>query len=81
MTPEMTVRQLKRLLADIPDETLVILSQDSEGNTMSPAIAYSAGLVFVPGGRRGEMGEIYPRDDPGARDRRAKAAFVLWPAI
>lgn len=53
----MTVKELKALLADQPDERLVILSKDSEGNGFSPLAEVAEGM-YVPYSTW--SGEVYP---------------------
>jgi hypothetical protein len=41
----MTVKKLKKLLAGLDDNTPVLMSRDSEGNSYSPLSGYDEGFV------------------------------------
>lgn len=41
----MTVKKLKKLLEGLDDNTVVIMSKDSEGNSYSPLSGYDSGWV------------------------------------
>jgi len=75
----MKVKQLKDLLADMPDDALVVLSQDSEGNGFSPLGSYDKGLRYIPGRRPWQQGQVYQADDVEFRNDSALPALVLWP--
>lgn len=42
----MNVKELKEFIKDLPDETVVILAKDSEGNKFSPLASVYAGYYF-----------------------------------
>jgi hypothetical protein len=48
---QLTVKQLKALLAQMPDDTLVVLASDAEGNAFSPVGGYTETARYVPGYR------------------------------
>ncbi len=79
MATEITVKMLKEMLADVPDEALIVLSRDIEGNAFSPAITYTKEAAYVPGYRPWLSGEIYTKDAPEFQHCRGRRAFVLWP--
>ncbi len=79
MISEITVKQLKKILADVPDEALVVLSRDIAGNAFSPATICTAEAIYVPGRRSWDTGEAYTKDDPGFEQYRGKRAVVIWP--
>lgn len=58
----LTVGQLRELLADVPDDTPVILSKDAEGNGYSPlsSVNTDEGTVYVP--ETTWSGEVYTLD-------------------
>ena len=67
----MTVKQLRELLKKLPDDQLVVLSKDSEGNGFSPMSEnYSDG--FYSG--RSWCGEFSNEKSKGA-----KKAICFWP--
>lgn len=41
--PKLTVKRLKKLLENQPDDFLVILSSDAEGNGYAPGYSYATG--------------------------------------
>ncbi len=76
---EITVKQLKKILANVPDEALVVLSRDSEGNAFSPALDYATEAIYVSGPLEWQSGEAYTKHDPEFHNLKGKRAFVLWP--
>lgn len=81
----MKVGELKMLLKDIDDERIVILSNDSEGNSFSPLENLDISSTYLAENEcYGEIGieeltpelkEIgYKQDDVGGEN-----ALVLWP--
>lgn len=44
----MNVKELRELLATLPDDMEIILSKDSEGNRFSPLSDYNADSIYVP---------------------------------
>lgn len=80
MAAELTVKQLKALLATAPDDALVVLALDAEGNAFSPVSAYTEQAQYVPGYRPWLSGLVYTRDDPEYQQRQGQPALVLWPS-
>lgn len=76
-----TVKILKQLLNGLPDETLIILSSDSEGNQFSPAYSCTPQAAYIPEERyHNTVGDIVTPNEVAYHKRQAKPAFVLWPA-
>lgn len=76
----LTVKKIKQLLADAPEDALVILALDAEGNTFSPANGYTAAAKYVEAKRAWDQGFLYTSDDPEFRSQQGRVAVVLWPA-
>ena len=57
----MTVKELKELIANLPDEMQVILQKDTEGNGYSPLCDVDAECVYVP--ENTYSGEVYRLDN------------------
>lgn len=78
----MNVGELKKIIADMPDKTIVVLSRDSEGNGYSECQDWSADHKY----KQGEIGlrkltpahraSGYSEDDVLSG---GKLALVLWP--
>jgi hypothetical protein len=77
---QLTVKQLKALLAQMPDDTLVVLASDAEGNAFSPVGGYTETARYIPGYRPWLPGDIYTQDDPKFESQPGQHAFVLWPS-
>ncbi len=75
----MKVKQLKAILADAPDDLLVILSRDEEGNEFSPLYECTQGHKYIPGSRPWRRGHIYQPGDPQFNSPSALPSLVLWP--
>jgi hypothetical protein len=75
----MRVKQLKELLSDMPDDALVVLSQDSEGNGFSPVGSYNKSMNYIPGRCPWQRGQAYQADDIEFGNDNALPAIVLWP--
>jgi hypothetical protein len=69
----MTKRELLEMLKDVPDDFIIVLSSDGEGNSFSPLIDFSIGL-YEPD--TSYSGEFFMDDEKeGAEDN----CVVLWP--
>lgn len=66
----LTVKELRKILADIPDDTLVVLSGDSEGNEFSPLCGFSSG-VYQPGHKPWQKGHFYDEAEAPPESREA----------
>lgn len=44
----MTVKELKAILAHLPDEMEVIMQKDIEGNGYSPLNEVDGGMIYIP---------------------------------
>ena len=53
----MKVKELKRLIGDLPGDMEVILQKDEEGNGYSPLCHADSGAVYIP--TESWSGEIY----------------------
>lgn len=66
-----TVAKLRAMLAEMPDNAVVVLASDAEGNEFSP----------MHGASRAETIPTYVRllNDRRGKDQRAKPCLILWP--
>lgn len=53
-----SVAQLRAMLADLPDEAIVVLSKDAEGNGYSPLSSPVEAVWYVP--ESTWAGDVYP---------------------
>lgn len=83
-----TVKELRELLADLPEDMQVVMSKDGEGNSYSPLSDGSSNYIYVP--ECTWSGDVYSTDhsaedmDMDEEDwEEFKAtndrALVLWP--
>ena len=88
----MTVGELKEVLNDCPDDTIIVMSSDGEGNSYSPLAGYNTDYMYVPDSTwSGEIklkeltpeleAQGYGEDDTynADYDEDAVPALVLWP--
>lgn len=78
---EITVKILKELLAAVPDDTLVVLAADAEGNQFAPAVIFAAEVVYLPGATPYEAGDIAMPQQPEYAQLSARPAVALWPGL
>lgn len=75
-----TIKDLKAIIAELPDDMMVVQSKDSEGNSYSPTASWDQ-CVYVPEctweGYLWEYEEVDGEDD--VRPKDAKDVLVLWP--
>ena len=81
----MTVGDLRKKLEGVPDDVVVIMSKDGEGNSYSPATGYNTDYRFVPeGGWYGHLADPEECDSDCDHSDCEYAdgvpAFVLWPS-
>lgn len=72
----LTVKDLKELIKDLPDDMPVVMSKDGEGNGFSPLSDYSMGK-YAPDSTW--SGEWYQDEDERDAPRGSKKAICLWP--
>jgi hypothetical protein len=73
----MKVKDLKKILENLSDDTKIILSKDAEGNDFSPLSDYSIG-VYVPDSTwSGEM--FHDEDIKDCGLEKEPHSIVLWP--
>ena len=82
----MNVRELREALSEYPDEMLVVMSKDSEGNDFSPLYEAQEGMYHA---ETTWYGEVHPTPEQIAADdayteedeapEGAERAVVLWP--
>lgn len=82
----MTVKSLKEAIAEMPDDAMVVLQRDSEGNGYSPADG-AAPAIYVP--ESTYSGEIYEEewtaeeccleDDEWENLKLKPRVLLLWP--
>jgi len=82
----MTKKELLEMLEEYPEDTLIILSADGEGNSYSPLAGYCDGLYKADSTWSGEFisddDEAYYREEDGWTDADFEdcvPAVVLWP--
>lgn len=83
----MTWGELKHELADLPDETEIILQKDSDGNGYSPLAGADSNAVYIPESTWG--GEVYDlswsaddadmEDDEWEEIKQRDRVLVLYP--
>ena len=71
----MTTGELKKLLADLPDETLVVMAKDGEGNSFSPFDSVSEGSYFESNKWSGDFYTTTGTPKTGGW----QPAICLWP--
>lgn len=83
-----TVGELKKLLADLDDDMVVVQSKDSEGNGYSPLSGYSIEVYAPVTTWYGELWHPYDDEDywgeildpeEHVRPENAVDCIVLWP--
>lgn len=77
-TKELTVKELKKIIADLSDDTLVVLSNDIAGNEFSPLCAYTVGK-YIFGLKSWQKGDFYDENDQMSSNKQAQKAIALWP--
>ncbi len=89
----MKVGQLRELLAQYPDDMLIVMSSDGEGNSHSPLSDYSDQYRYFPDStwsgeihgqddcadERADEGLEGPCDHTDCRFSRGTPTLVLWP--
>ena len=86
----MLVSELKNILSTIPDEAVVVMSSDGEGNNFSPLSSYThKDIMYVPDSTW--SGEIWSEEDEREWDgdipddaevappANAVKCVILWP--
>ncbi|MGP4112951.1 hypothetical protein ACTWP5_18825 [Streptomyces sp. 4N509B] len=85
--PPLTVAELRTLMRDVPGDTIVVLSADSEGNRYSPLFEIAEGMYDSDE----LLGDVYPipeqlRQQPELRTvypngipATAVSALILYP--
>ena len=75
----MTVKELKEILEQTPDEAMVVLATDVEGNAFSPVGSYNTNMKYLPARHPWQRGEILEAAQSEFSSEQAKPALVLWP--
>jgi hypothetical protein len=73
----MNVKQLKEAIAELPDDMLVLVSRDEDGNGFKELIAAQVSDVAPYYGK--EFDVIHPDDVPDHDPAELKKMLVLWP--
>lgn len=81
----MKVKELRKILKNYPDDMIIVMSSDPEGNSFSPLFDTSVnmylaegvwyGSIYVMNGDIGTLG--YTEEDRAPEE--AVPALVLWP--
>ena len=74
----MTVGELKEMLKDEPDDYLVVLSKDSEGNRFSPLYIPSTGMYEPETEWSGDVIDQEWAEEEGGTEYKENAV-ILWP--
>jgi hypothetical protein len=82
----LTVRELREALAGLPDDMLVVMSRDAEGNGYSPLVEASESMYLA---ETTWSGDLYPTPEDIAADAQlgeddeapddAVRVIALWP--
>lgn len=72
----LTAGILRSLLADLPDDTLVVLSKDAEGNGFSPLDGYGIDRYVAESTYSGYLVDVETEPDPLPD---SVPCLVLWP--
>lgn len=75
----MSVRQLKRLLETLPEDSIVVLSKDGEGNGFSPLDSHCEGYYEPTCTWAGDFVDAEDGDYDEDDLARMEKAVVLWP--
>ncbi len=75
----MKVKQLKEILSEMPDDALVVLAEDAEGNGFSPLGSYNTDMKYLPGRHPWRRGQVLAGTEVKAGSSKARPALVLWP--
>jgi hypothetical protein len=75
----MKVKQLKEILSEMPDDALVVLAQDAEGNGFSPVGSYNTDMKYLPDRHPWRRGQVLAGTEVEAGSDKAWPALVLWP--
>lgn len=73
-----TVKDLKELIADLPDDMVVVLSSDQEGNSFSSMADYGLGH-YEEYGREGDFTSYEDEDGEVPIAPEDATALLLWP--
>ena len=73
----MTVAELIKELKKLPQDYLVIMSSDGEGNKFSPCSQACGPYMYEPDSSW--AGEIRDKEEHGDDDEYKENAVVLWP--
>jgi hypothetical protein len=86
-TSNMTIKELKEQIKDLPDEMEVILQKDSEGNGYSPLAGADSNAVYIPDSTW--SGDVYTlswtadqacmEDDEWEKIKAKPKALILYP--
>jgi hypothetical protein len=76
----MKVKQLKEILSEMPDDALVVLAEDAEGNGFSPVGSYNTDMKYLPDRQPWRRGRIVEATQAELGSQHARAALVLWPS-
>ena len=76
----LTVGDLKQVLEQYPDDMLVVLAEDGEGNYFSTLVDTTTGHYIGDGARGDFVSDEEVADDENINLDDAVPALVLWPA-
>lgn len=74
----MTVKELKKLLAEYPDDYTVILSTDSEGNQFSHAASDITEVEEI-GGKPYDVDLQFDDEEEEGQSEMNPNAIIIWP--
>lgn len=87
MAKFITVKELKEIIKDLPDDAIVLGSSDEEGNTISPIFDYHIGVIGKRIIQRDTNGAFITEYDDGddflkvPSSEKGKQYIVLYPII
>lgn len=85
----MTIKELREAIAELPDDMLVVMSKDGEGNGYSPLSGVDQSMYRADSTWSGEIAiaaltdeareQGYSDEDVGTKEDGYEPAVVLWP--
>lgn len=70
---------MKKLLSNLPDNYIVVMSKDGEGNSYSPLAQVDSYMYVAESTWSGEIRSLEEHEASGYDDKFKENAVVLWP--
>jgi hypothetical protein len=77
----MKVKQLKEILSEMPDDALVVLAEDPEGNRFSPVGSHNTNMKYLPDRRPWPRGRLFEATQAEFGSQQAKGHLCYGPCI